>query len=187
MSSASALHLSPAFSIAMTAISGASISLRYAKVSARWRKPVRTAGQRHLSHTDYLQWINIWKDNVLRCSPSLCLCLLEFWPAKDFNRVFRGPASTVGLSNQINISRMTFRNSEEKAMSWDTRRWKKQEKKTCIPMFYDSTWNYAPTVNEPYLVEVKLAHERAGEGVAVVHWYDNRPCVRRGEQGCYGL
>lgn len=59
-------------------------------------------------------------------------------------------------------------------MSWDTRRWKKQtstrnKKKKKIPMFYESTWNYAPIVSKPYLVEVKLAHERTGEGMAAVH------------------
>lgn len=133
MSSASALHLSPAFSIAMTALRGASVSLWYAKASARWMKPVRTAGQRRLSLTVYMKWISRTFKKMgteeLRCSPSLCLCLWEFWPAKDLSRVFSGPASTVGLSNQINISTMTLRNKEEKPMSWDTRRWEKQTEK----------------------------------------------------------
>lgn len=70
----------------------------------------------------------------MSCLPSLCLCLLEFWPAKDLRRVFSGPPSTVGLSNQINISTMTLMKSEEKAMSWDTSRWKKQKKKNQIFM-----------------------------------------------------
>lgn len=45
----------------------------------------------------------------------------------------------------------------------------------------------AVSVTECYLVEVELAHERTGEGVAAVHRHDNRPCVGRGEQGSKGL
>lgn len=44
------------------------------------------------------------------------------WPAKVLRRDFRGPTSRVGLSNHINISTTTFRNREEKVMSWETRR-----------------------------------------------------------------
>lgn len=50
MSSASALHLSLALSIPITARSGTSVSLRYAKDSARWMKPARTAEQTHTCH-----------------------------------------------------------------------------------------------------------------------------------------
>lgn len=42
-------------------------------------------------------------------------------------------------------------------------------------------------VSECYLVEVKLAHERTGEGVAAVHCHDDRPRVSRGDQGSDGL
>lgn len=61
MSSASALHLSPAFSIAMMDLTGTSVSLWYAKASARWRKPVRTAGQRNVSIAVYIKWIKFEK------------------------------------------------------------------------------------------------------------------------------
>lgn len=41
--------------------------------------------------------------------------------------------------------------------------------------------------SEPYLVEVKLPHQRTGERMAAVHRHDDRPRVSRGEQGCDGL
>lgn len=56
-SSGSALHFSPVFSIAMMALSGTSVSLRYANASARWRKPVRTAKQRNTLLAVYRKWI----------------------------------------------------------------------------------------------------------------------------------
>lgn len=40
---------------------------------------------------------------------------------------------------------------------------------------------------QSYLVEVKLAHERTGEGMAAVHGHDDNPRVGRGQQGCNGL
>lgn len=39
-------------------------------------------------------------------------------------------------------------------------------------------------LHQEYLVEVKLAHERTGEGMAAVHRHDNRTRMSRGEQGC---
>lgn len=121
------------------------------------------------------------------CLPSLCMCLWEFWPAKDLSRVFNGPPSTFGLSNHINISTITLMNSEENAMSWDTRRWNnKSITKNNHQMFYENE-EFLHISNTPYLVEMKLAHQRTGERMAAVHWQDNRPCMSRGEQGCDSL
>lgn len=42
-------------------------------------------------------------------------------------------------------------------------------------------------VSSLYLVEVKLAHERTGEGVVVVHRHDNRSRMGRRQHGGEGL
>lgn len=46
---------------------------------------------------------------------------------------------------------------------------------------------FAPIGSVFNLVEVKLTHNRTGEGVTAMHCHDNRPCVGGGEQGGDGL
>lgn len=74
-------------------------------------------------------------------------------------------------------------NSDEKATSWDTRRCGETDAK----ISNDARYKIKMETHSCYLVEVKLAHERAREGVTAVHGHDNGPGVCGGQQGCYGL